>query len=137
MTTATAATAVTTATAATAMEAATTAATAEATATAPTATTGTAEATATAPTATAATATAATITALDTVNGTAKLKNGNLFQVLISQINKLCILIGEFILGCLVVTMFRVHKLLLSFSMRMEHYCSWISDCPVTSTYCH
>jgi hypothetical protein len=122
MTTATAATAVTTATAATAMTT-TTAATAETTA-------ATAETTAATTTATTA-ATAVTTTtastapaALDAVDGTAKLKNSDLFQVLISQINKLCILIGEFILGCLVVTMFRVHKSFLSFSMRTEHYCS-------------
>jgi hypothetical protein len=44
----------------------------------------------------------------------AKLKNIDLFQVLVGQINKLDELFGEFILCSLVVTMVRVHELFSS-----------------------
>jgi hypothetical protein len=104
---ATATTAVTT-TAETATAVTTTAETATATTTAETATTTTTAATATAATATATAVTATTT--LSTLSAT-KLKDIDLFQVFVTQVDKLGKLLGELLLFCLLLAILRIHGL--------------------------
>jgi hypothetical protein len=73
-------------------------------------TTTTATTTATATTATTAATTTTTTTRLPTTLDAAKLKNINLFQVFVGQINKLHKLVGELFLSCLTLRIVRLHE---------------------------